>query len=189
MGCNGLVLRREKPEPPMSQLGQKPKLPRNINGRFNSINGHNAAKLPVLPTAEALSPPAATTLASKGRLIHWTLPGSTPNRAANQLRLWPRPRNCATAGSSRTRFRCGLRVSSPTIARPCAVNARPSGLPSRSPRRQRRLPLALRRRSGQRQWNGRDDQWRQGRRGLQRAAPARRHGLWLALRRFVGVFG
>jgi hypothetical protein len=119
----------------MSQLGQKPKLPRNINGRFNSINGHNAAKLPVLPTAEALSPPAATTLASKGRLIHWTLPGSTPNRAANQLRLWPRPRNCATAGSSRTRFRCGLRVSSPTIARPCAVNARPSGLPSRSPSR------------------------------------------------------
>jgi hypothetical protein len=27
-----------------------------------------------------------------------------------------------------------------------------------------------------------------GRRGLQRAAPARRHGLWLALRQFVGVF-
>ena len=46
-----------------------------------------------------------------------------------------RPRNCATAGSSRTRFRRGLRVSSPTIARPCAVNARPSGLPSRSPSR------------------------------------------------------
>jgi hypothetical protein len=35
MGCNGLVLRREKPEPPMSQLGQNPKLPRrNSNGRF-----------------------------------------------------------------------------------------------------------------------------------------------------------
>jgi hypothetical protein len=28
----------------------------------------------------------------------------------------------------------------------------------------------LRRRSGQRQWNGRDDQWRQGRRGLQRVS-------------------
>jgi hypothetical protein len=26
---------------------QKPKLPRNINGRFNSINGHNVAKLAV----------------------------------------------------------------------------------------------------------------------------------------------
>jgi hypothetical protein len=52
----------------------------------------------------------------------------------------------------------------------------------------KKAPLALRRRSGQRQWNGRDDRWRQGRRGLQRAAPARRHGLWLALRRFVGVF-
>ena len=34
----------------------------------------------------------------------------------DQLRLWPRLRNCATAGSSRTRFRRGLRVSSPTIA-------------------------------------------------------------------------
>jgi len=56
-------------------------------------------------------------------------------RLRNQLRLWPRLRNCAIAGSSRTRFRRGLRVSSPTIARPCAVNARPSGLPSRSPSR------------------------------------------------------
>src|SRR2546430_10605978 len=41
--------------------------------------------------------------------------------------------HCATADSNRTRFRRALRVSSPTIARPCAVNARPSGLPSRSP--------------------------------------------------------
>ena len=32
----------------------------------------------------------------------------------HQLRLWPPPRNRATAGSSRTRFRRGLRVSSPT---------------------------------------------------------------------------
>ena len=47
--------------------------------------------------------------------------------------LWPRPRNRAMAGRRRTRFRCALRVSSPTIARPRALNARPSGLPSRSP--------------------------------------------------------
>jgi hypothetical protein len=50
-----------------SVQGQKPKLPRcNINGRFTSINGHNVAKLPVLPTAEALSRHAARRLRRKG---------------------------------------------------------------------------------------------------------------------------
>jgi hypothetical protein len=41
---------------------------------------------------------------------------NTGHSPTDQLRLWPRLRNCATAGSSKTRFRRGLRVSSPTIA-------------------------------------------------------------------------
>ena len=52
-------------------------------------------------------------------------PGNSPfRRLKDQLRLWPRLLNGAIAGSSRTRFRRGLRVSSPTIVWPSAANAR-----------------------------------------------------------------
>lgn len=52
---------------------------------------------------------------------------SQPNHAYQDARLgW------AIGGSSRVRLCRALRVSSATIARPVAVNASPSGLPSRS---------------------------------------------------------
>ena len=46
-----------------------------------------------------------------------------------------RPFDAAIAGSSRTRLRRGLRLSSATTALPPAVNASPSGLPPRSRKR------------------------------------------------------
>src|SRR5271166_3989785 len=76
-----------------------------------------------IPTTIAV-PPYLTVYCSK---IH------VHDTQVSSVSLWPD--YSATAGSSRRRFRRGLRVSSPTIARPCAVNARPSGLPSRSPSR------------------------------------------------------
>ena len=55
-------------------------------------------------------------------------------------------------------------------------------------RRQHRLPLALCRRSGDRQRHGGADERQQRRRGLHRAAQSRRRRLWLALSR-VGSIG
>ena len=73
--------------------------------------------------------------ACTGRSLDLLLPCASPLLCFVSGSPWPPPRNCAIAGSSRTRFRRALRVSSPTTARPSAVNARPSGLPSRSPSR------------------------------------------------------
>ena len=82
---NGPAVHRSIMDLLKSVQGQKPKLPRcNINGRFTSINGHNVAKLPVLPTAEALSRHAATTLASKGRLMRCTVQAPPAMSAAPQ---------------------------------------------------------------------------------------------------------
>ena len=53
MGCNGLVLRREKPEPPMSQLGSKPV---NLDGsnvfRFAPRSGPNSGHRGSLTSAK-----------------------------------------------------------------------------------------------------------------------------------------
>ena len=54
-----------------------------------------------------------------------------------------RPFNAAIAGSSRTRFRRGLRLSRATTALPPAVNARPSGLPPRPRKRHALVSEAL----------------------------------------------
>jgi hypothetical protein len=76
-----------------------------------------------LPPPQICDPSPSLSVVSISRIIS----GVNSSVSRDQLRLWPRPRNCATSGSRRRRFRRGLRVSSPTIARPCAVNARPSG--------------------------------------------------------------
>src|SRR5262245_41314638 len=49
----------------------------------------------------------------------------------------------AIAGSNRTKLRRALRLSKATMAWPLAVNARPSGLPLRSPNRQAEASAAI----------------------------------------------
>jgi hypothetical protein len=57
-------VRRTNPMWPMSESGQKPKLPHcNSNGRFTSINGHDAMRFKVMRFAAFTAPKSPTEIA------------------------------------------------------------------------------------------------------------------------------